>query len=336
MRNALQAVVLSYATFLFLAGYTDRADEPPTESAVMLARARQLEHLRTTSAAPFLLQAEIRAAIGKKEISGSYKLLWWSSDRWQESVVLGDFRRMRDGVTDGYWQPRSLDYQPQIIFDLDGLLNIPSLLEIRAGEKVRKARMRKFPGISLPCVEIDRAGVAARDLCFDPATGLLIHAETAKPGSDGTVFDYSDAIVISTNQFPAKLRLQSGKDLSIELSIDHLQSVSGVQPPHPMSGSKDFEFWHSCQDPTLAILENTVAPDYPEALKRAHVRGTVSFYVRIEPDGSLSHIKTLQSASPLLDRAAREVVERWRYRPASCQGTPVEAETVIEIYFSPL
>jgi TonB family protein len=334
LRNALQTVLISCVALFILAVYPIRGNEPATESAEMLARARNLEHLRTTFAAPFLLEAEIRVEIGKREIPGSYKLLWWSPDRWQESVVLGDFRRMRDGVADGYWQLRPLDYEPQIIFDLDRLLNIPSLLEIHRGEEARKSRMRKFAGISLPCVEIDRAGVAARDLCFDPATGLLIHAETANPGSDKTVFDYSDAIVIATNQFPGKLRLQNGKDLSIELSIGHLQSVSGVQPPEPMSGSKDFEFWHSCQEPTPAILENKVAPDYPEALKRAHVRGTVSFYVRIEPDGSLSHIKTLQSASPLLDRAAKEAVEQWRYRPASCQGTPVEAETVIEIHFS--
>lgn len=299
----------------------------------MLARARQLEHLRTTSAAPFLLQAEIRATIDKKEISGSYKLLWWSPDRWQEYVVLGDFRRTRDGVTDGYWQLRSLDYQPQIIFDLDRLLNIPSMLEIHAGETVRKARMRKFAGISLPCVEIDRAGVPVKDLCFDPATGLLIHAEIGKPGLGTTIFDYSGAIVISTDQFPDRLRLQRGTDLSIELSIDHLQQVTNVQPPQQMSGSKDFEFWRSCQDPTLEILEKTVAPDYPEVLRRAHTRGIVSFYVRIEPDGSLSHIKTLQSASPLLDRTAREAIAQWRYRPASCEGTSVEGETVIEFHF---
>jgi TonB family protein len=333
LRNALQRAFVRCAAFFIVAGYPIRADEPPTESEVMLARARQLEHLRTTSAAPFLLQADIRAAIDDKEISGSYKLLWWGSDRWQESVELGDFRRMREGVTGGYWQLRSLDYQPQIIFYLDRLLNIPSLLEIHAGEKARKARMRKFAAISLPCVEVDRAGVAVRDLCFDPATGLLIHAETPKPDSERTFFDYSDAILIFTNQFPGKLRVQSGKDLSIELSIDRLQSASGEQPPQPIPSSKDFEFWHSCQDPTLAILENRVAPDYPDALKRAHARGTVKFYVRIEPEGTLSHIKTLQSASPLLDRAAREAIGQWRYKPATCQGTPVPAETVIELHF---
>ncbi len=328
-------MVVGCAAFFILAGYPLRADDPSMESDVMLARARQMEHLRTASTAPFLLQGEIRASIDDKEISGSYKLLWWGPDRWQESLELGDFRRMRDGVTDGYWQLRSLDYQPQIIFYLDRLLNISSLLEIHAGEKVRKARIRKFAAISLPCVEIDRADVAVRDLCFDPATGLLIHAETPKPDSEKTVFDYADPILFSTNQFPGKLRLQSGKDLSIELSIDRLQPVSGAQPPQPMPASKDFEFWHSCQDPTLAILANKVAPDYPDAFKRAHTRGTVMFYVRIEPEGTLSHIKTLQSASPLLDRAAREAVGQWRYKPASCRGTPIEAETVIEIHFSP-
>jgi TonB family protein len=339
LKNAIHAVLLSYAAFFILAVSLIRADEPPRESAEMLARARKLEHLRTTSAAPFLLQAEIKAAIGKREIPGSYKLLWWSPDRWQEFVVLGDFRRMRDGVTDGYWQLRPLDYEPQTIFDLDGLLNLPSLLEIRPEEKVGKARMRKIGGNSLSCVEIDRKGARTRELCFDPMTGLLVHAEradTAQPGSDRAVFDYSGPIAISTSQFPSKLRLQRGKDNSIEVSIGRLQLVSEVQPPPPMSGSKDFEFWHTCLDPTPAVLENRVAPRVPDALKGTHAQGTVSFYGRIEPDGSLSHIKTLQSAASLLDRAAREAVEQWRYRPESCQGTPVKAETVIEIQFSPL
>ena len=334
LRNALQTVVFACAAFFILDVYPIRADEPPTESVEMLAHASKLERLRTASSGPFLFQADIKAAIGKTETRGTYKLLWWGPNRWQESVVLGDFRRMRDGVTDGYWQLRLLDYQPEAIFTFDKLLDIPTLLEIRPGEKVRKARVRKIAGISLSCVEIDSEGATARELCFEPATGLLAHAETAQPGSDKTVFDYSEAISIPANQFPSRLRLERGKDFSIEVSVGRLQLVSGVQPPPPMSGSKDFEFWRTCQDATPAILESKVTPQYPDALKQTHAQGTVSFYARIEPDGSISHIKTLQSASSLLDRAAREAVEQWRYRPPSCQGTPVKAETVIEIDFS--
>lgn len=334
---AFQTVVLSCVALFVGTVYPVRADEQPADSVEMLAHARKLEHLGAASTAPFLLQAEIKAAFDKKEIPGSYKLFWWSPNRWQESMVLGDFRRMRDGVTGGYWQLRSWDYQPPMIFDLEKLLDIRSLLEVRSGETFRKVRMRKIAEMSLPCVEIDYHSAIARELCFDAATGLLVHAEspgTTRPSSERTVFDYSEAISISTNQFPSILRLHRGKDFSIEVSVGRLQLVSEIQPPPPMSGSEQFEFWRSCQDMTPAILETTVKPQFPDALRRTHGQGTVLLYARIEADGTISHIKTLQSASPILERVAREAVEQWRYKPASCQGTPVKVETVIETQFS--
>lgn len=330
-----QIIILIFAASLTLTVRSIRADEPSAISGELLARARKLEVLRTGTA-PFLLQADIAASLNDKKIPGNYKLLWWGPSRWQEATVLGDFRRMRDGVTDGYWQLRPLDYQPLMVFDLERLLDIPSLLEVRPRDTVRKARMRKIAGVSLSCVQIDNEGVLARELCFDNGTGLLVHAEiaeTPQPNSDRIVLDYSNPTSISTNQFPSKLRLQRGKSLSIEVTVGSLQAASGIQPPPPMSGSEHFEFWRSCEDMIPAILENKTAPQILDPLKRTPIRGTVSLYAQIEPDGSLSHIKTLYSASSVLERAAVDAVQRWHYKPAACQGTSVRAETVIELRF---
>ncbi len=336
MTKAIQIIVLSCALFFALVATLVNADEFPAESGELLARARKLERLRTGSATPFLLQAEITASFNNKQIPGSYKLLWWGPNRWQEATVLGDFRRMRDGVTDGYWQLRSMDYQPQMVFDFERLLDIPSLLEVRPRDAVRKPRMRKVADALMSCVEVDRGGAFTKELCFDTGSGLLAHAEsteTTQPNSDRIVFDYAKAISISTNQFPSKLRLQRGKDFSLEVTVGHLQAASGIQAPPAMSGSEHFEFWRSCEDMTAAILENKTAPQIPDPLKRTPIRGTVLLYARIEPDGSLTHIKTLYSSSSVLERASLEAVEKWRYTPASCQGTPVKAETVIEFSF---
>ena len=62
-------------------------------------------------------------------------------------------------------------------------------------------------------------------------------------------------------------------------------------------------------------------------------QGTVLFYARVETDGTTSHLKTLQAPSSSLERAARAAVEQWKYKPRSCQGTPVKEETLIKVVF---
>src|SRR5208283_909698 len=140
MKRVLQIVLLAGEAF-FLAGLLPIwADDQPGDPLFMIARAKQLEELRSYTTVPFVLEAKLEATSGKKELAGEYKLIWWKSDRWQEVVALADFRRTRDGVSDGYWQARTGEYQPQIIFDLDEVLDVTSILQLDPREAAGQAK----------------------------------------------------------------------------------------------------------------------------------------------------------------------------------------------------
>lgn len=314
------------------------AGDQPAESLAVLTRARKLEDLRTDSNVPLLFHAQIKSSFDKREVPGQYELTWWGPNQWRETVVLGAFRRYREGVIGGYRQVRSWEYEPQVIFDLDKILNVGSLLDVGPLETVRKVRTRKISGIALSCIEIEPKNGRARDLCFDPATGLLIHAELEPslgvPSDQQPAVDYSNPIPLSDKRFPSKVRIQRGKEFWMEVSVNSLQELSGKPDMSPFVDLQDSELWQSCKDIVPAELKSKIQPNYPADASFEHAGGVVSLYVRIETDGTVSHLRTLQSPSASLERAAKDAIKQWTYKPPTCQGTPIRAETVIDVSFS--
>lgn len=76
-----------------------------------------------------------------------------------------------------------------------------------------------------------------------------------------------------------------------------------------------------------------VAPVYPEEAKSAGVQGVVILEVLIGKDGAVTNTKVLRSVA-LLDMAAIEAVEQWKYEPTTIDGEPVELLMVVTVNFS--
>lgn len=67
-----------------------------------------------------------------------------------------------------------------------------------------------------------------------------------------------------------------------------------------------------------------VAPAYPRNAKMAKIQGYVTMAVTINPDGTVSDAKVLESDPPrLFDKAALAAIKRWKFRPKVVNGTPV-------------
>jgi protein TonB len=76
-------------------------------------------------------------------------------------------------------------------------------------------------------------------------------------------------------------------------------------------------------------------PVYPEAAARRGESGTVVLVVHIAPDGHASGVDVADSSGhDALDRAAREAVAKWRFRPAQDNGLAVASSMVIDIHFN--
>ncbi|MGO9640159.1 MAG: energy transducer TonB [Candidatus Acidiferrales bacterium] len=336
MKRILQFVLLASEVLLLAGLLPIWADDQPGDPSVMFARARQLEELRSDTTVPFVLEARLKATSRKKELTGEYKLIWWKPDRWQEVVALADFRRTRDGVSDGYWQARTTEYQPQVIFDLDKVLDVASILQLDPREAIGQAKKRKVAGVELSCAETRVQNHVNKHFCFDPATNFLSHVELPSNGMPGSVrpsVDYSGLVALGEKKFPSRVTIKRDVGFSLEVSVNRLEPTTANPPPVPAAYPNQFEFWPDCREAAREEMAQTVQPDYPGDSRSRREQGVESFYARIEPDGTVSHLTTLQSAWPALERAAREAIRKWKYKPRFCHGTPVRGETIIDVSF---
>jgi TonB family protein len=121
------------------------------------------------------------------------------------------------------------------------------------------------------------------------------------------------------------------KFYSMTLNIPNLNSASGSWVIHfaQMNGED------SKGDLVAPSAEAMSDPAYPLELMRQHVQGTVILYAVIRTDGTVADIRVLNSADERLDEYARQALARWRFRPASKNGTAVALEAVVKIPFRP-
>ncbi len=86
-------------------------------------------------------------------------------------------------------------------------------------------------------------------------------------------------------------------------------------------------------DASAATLGNS-APRYPIEARRKRHEGTVRLRVVITPDGRVKEISIARSSGfDSLDDAALAAVRKWKFRPGTQAGTPVEAVGYLNIPF---
>lgn len=84
-------------------------------------------------------------------------------------------------------------------------------------------------------------------------------------------------------------------------------------------------------DPRFA---SALQPQYPAAEQRAGRTGTVIIRVTIGPDGRVRAAERVSATSDLFWAAAeRQALSRWRFRPATIDGRPVESTKIMTIHF---
>jgi TonB family protein len=76
-----------------------------------------------------------------------------------------------------------------------------------------------------------------------------------------------------------------------------------------------------------------VDPKYPPALISARIQGEVILYAVIRKDGSVDSIQVIKGVYPQLDQNAMEALAKWKFRPATRNGEPVELEAIVHIPF---
>lgn len=103
-----------------------------------------------------------------------------------------------------------------------------------------------------------------------------------------------------------------------------------VTPPEPMP-VRDPVRRDASVDPRFA---DALQPPYPLSEQRAQRTGTVQLRVTIGTDGRVRAVDLVSATSDAFwEVARRQALTRWRFRPATVDGRPVESTKVMTIHF---
>ena len=73
-------------------------------------------------------------------------------------------------------------------------------------------------------------------------------------------------------------------------------------------------------------------PTYPDAARATHTEGRVVLQAVVNKDGTMGHLRVI-SGDPALRGAALDAAAKWRYRPYTVNGQPVDVSTTVAVDF---
>lgn len=77
----------------------------------------------------------------------------------------------------------------------------------------------------------------------------------------------------------------------------------------------------------------TVAPDYPNELRREGVSGVVTVKCTIDENGNVVEPTVEKSSNAAFEQPALAALKKWKFKPAKQDGTPVSTKVSIPIKF---
>jgi periplasmic protein TonB len=114
--------------------------------------------------------------------------------------------------------------------------------------------------------------------------------------------------------------------------ITNIETVvgRGVPPSPPPEPAAPVRVGSGIRTPVRVV---DVAPSYPAIARSAHVQGVVILEAVLDAQGRVESTRVLRSV-PLLDQAAIDAVQQWRYTPTLLNGRSVPVIITITVNFT--
>jgi protein TonB len=77
-------------------------------------------------------------------------------------------------------------------------------------------------------------------------------------------------------------------------------------------------------DVKAPVKISSVDPTYPEVARKARIAGIVIVECTINKNGDVTDVRVLKPLPFGLDQAAVDAVRRWKFRPGTLNGQPVD------------
>jgi len=124
---------------------------------------------------------------------------------------------------------------------------------------------------------------------------------------------------------------QDEDDLDFIPDDNLVLGVPDAPPPPEPEGPIRFVLGGNITEPKRT---HSPPPVYPEAARRARITGAVVLECTINKSGVVTNIKTLRGLPLGLTEAAVDAVSKWRFKPSTLNGKPVEVLYVLTVHFT--
>jgi len=108
-----------------------------------------------------------------------------------------------------------------------------------------------------------------------------------------------------------------------------IAETAPARPPEPAAPQGPQRLHQGIQAPRKTV---DVAPRYPTIARESHIEGIVILDVIIDERGIVTSTRVLRSV-PLLDQAAIDAVQQWRFAPARLNGVVIPIVMTVTVSF---
>jgi TonB family protein len=332
----ISRIVVIFIVVLFLwMGRAFTGENPQTEADKLLDRARQLSDIRKPGARSFHLSANF-SFIGEdlETREGTFTELWASDSQWRREISVGSIRSIEIGAPNRLYRfDGNQSFPEQAARVPAALLMFPAALSTIGFESVNDVAPNDS---STRCAVTKPMGArrVKHGFCFDQKNGLLIE-KIAPEFFRARVADYScgyDKFMKFGEQwFPQEIEclLNGHRQLQIhvmELVPEAFTDASLFSPP---LGA--VEIGRCMAGATPPKAESTPDPMFP-AGERGHT-STVRVRMVVDVKGKPQNVEVTRSGGKAFDKMAVEAVQKWRFKPAMCNGEAMPMQIEADVSF---
>ena len=318
LRDGLKITLL--LSFLTCCCFAESKDKT---AALLIERAKQLSDIRAEGSPAFLLKTEYKIVRDPDHpVVGTYSETWLSRSLSRTEVTAGEFHRIEVVNNRKRWElSTAADGPKDISFAANssayGLRHLS--VDSRGPDKIVD---RASGSWSLRCILGHEDFGGRQELCFERSTGEYVASSAPFVASGGRI---SVSRCVFTNfqkfgekTFPTLVQCFEGDKEVLETKVIELSFPKTIDNAifAAIAGAKEFP---NCP----ADVQHAVGIETPDPDRIAG--GPVVLALLVDDDGRPYDLKIVTSAGPQMDNAALEAVRHWRFKPATCEGQPIES-----------
>lgn len=310
------------------------ASDAPGEQETIKKLEQAISQTNIFDLASFQMTATVQIlSKGGKPLDGEYRLLWNGPEQWREEINLPGYSEVQVGGKDMVWNQRSLDFIPLRIAQLHSTLGFGTIASSSAGfgksfvhlgftskDRVKKSFFRNWHGDKLACIEVENVRKFSSEVCVNDKTGTLFR---------GGALEDHDFQPVGNKLFPRSLGFTEDGKSVVKINVSNITvpgefSLDTFAPLPGVSGEA------GCMNP-MPYRRIKDELHNPQEVEQPPGPGVVVVDKWIGTNGIPRIRKVVPGSSASLEKFVIKMVSWERFEPATCNGKPVQVETVMRV-----